>query len=250
MKILIIEDETLAAQMLQKLIMEVEPDAEILCKLQSIEESVDWLSNNPMPDLMFVDIHLADGSSFAIFENVEVKCPVIFTTAYDEYALKAFEVNSIDYLLKPINREELAHAFKKYRSLGLTSINTKLPIESPGTDQPKKYKSYFLVPNRDRLVPMEINNIAYIYTGTKNVKVTMSDKTSFVLNLNMDEIMSQLDPSKFFRANRQFIVAKSAIKDLTVWFGSRLALNLKVETPEDVLVSKARAGEFKEWFMA
>ena len=250
MKILIIEDESLAAQMLQKLIMDVEPEAEILCKLQSVEESVDWLSNNPVPDLIFADIHLADGSSFAIFENVEVKCPVIFTTAYDEYALKAFEVNSIDYLLKPINREELAHAFKKYRNLGLMSINTKLPIESPGTDQPKKYKSYFLVPNRDRLVPMEINNIAYIYTGTKNVKVTMSDKTSFVLNLNMDEIMSQLDPSKFFRANRQFIVAKSAIKDLTVWFGSRLALNLKVETPEDVLVSKARAGEFKEWFMA
>ena len=250
MKALIIEDEAMAAKTLKKLLVEVSPGIEVVGVLESIEDSVDWISSHSMPDLMFMDIHLADGSSFAIFERVTITCPVIFTTAYDEYALKAFEVNSIDYLLKPINREELAHAFKKYRSLGLTSINTKLPIESPGTDQPKKYKSYFLVPNRDRLVPMEINNIAYIYTGTKNVKVTMSDKTSFVLNLNMDEIMSQLDPSKFFRANRQFIVAKSAIKDLTVWFGSRLALNLKVETPEDVLVSKARAGEFKEWFMA
>lgn len=250
MKILIVEDENLAAQMLQKLIVEVEPEAEIIAKLQSIEESVDWLESNPMPDLMFVDIHLADGSSFAIFEKIEVTCPVIFTTAYDEYALKAFEVNSIDYLLKPINREELARAFKKYKSLGMMSINSKLPLEKVENDQPKKYRSYFLVPNRDRLVPMEINNIAYIYTGTKNVKVTMFDKTSFVLNLNMDEIMSQLDPEKFFRANRQFIVAKTAIKDLTVWFGSRLALNLKVDTPEDVLVSKARASEFKEWFMA
>lgn len=248
MKILIIEDEDLAAQMLQKLIKEVEPEAEILAKLQSIEESVDWLGNNPMPDLMFADIHLADGSAFVIFENVNVTCPVVFTTAYDEYALKAFEVNSIDYLLKPINREELLRAFNKFNNFGMKSISSKIPLA--GGDESKKYKSYFLVPNRDRLIPMSINNIAYIYTGNKSVKVTMLDKSSFTLSLNMDEIMSQLDPTKFFRANRQFIVSKEAIKDLTVWFGSRLALNLKIETPEDVLVSKARVNEFKEWFMA
>lgn len=248
MKILIIEDEDLAAQMLQKLIKEVEPEAEILAKLQSIEESIDWLGNNPMPDLMFADIHLADGSAFVIFENVNVTCPVVFTTAYDEYALKAFEVNSIDYLLKPINREELLRAFNKFNNFGMKSISSKIPLA--GGDESKKYKSYFLVPNRDRLIPMSINNIAYIYTGNKSVKVTMLDKSSFTLNLNMDEIMSQLDPTKFFRANRQFIVSKEAIKDLTVWFGSRLALNLKIETPEDVLVSKARVNEFKEWFMA
>ena len=250
MKILIIEDEDLAAQMLQKLIKEVEPEAEILAKLQSIEESVDWLGNNPMPDLMFADIHLADGSAFVIFENVNVTCPVVFTTAYDEYALKAFEVNSIDYLLKPINREELLRAFNKFNNFGMKSISSKMPLASANGDEPKKYKSYFLVPNRDRLIPMSINNIAYIYTGNKSVKVTMLDKSSFTLSLNMDEIMSQLDPTKFFRANRQFIVSKEAIKDLTVWFGSRLALNLKIETPEDVLVSKARVNEFKEWFMA
>lgn len=248
MKILIIEDEDLAAQMLQKLIKEVEPEAEILAKLQSIEESVDWLGNNPMPDLMFADIHLADGSAFVIFENVNVTCPVVFTTAYDEYALKAFEVNSIDYLLKPINREELLRAFNKFNNFGMKSISSKIPLA--GGDESKKYKSYFLVPNRDRLIPMSINNIAYIYTGNKSVKVTMLDKSSFTLSLNMDEIMSQLDPTKFFRANRQFIVSKEAIRDLTVWFGSRLALNLKIETPEDVLVSKARVNEFKEWFMA
>ena len=250
MKIIIIEDESLAAQMLQKLIKEVKPNAEIVSVLQSIEESVEWLTSNPMPDLMFADIHLADGSAFVIFENVDVTCPVIFTTAYDEYALKAFEVNSIDYLLKPINREDLARAFNKYQNLGIGAINTKLPIMSAETNEPKKYKSCFLVPIRDRLIPVDVNNIAYVYTGTKNVKVTLFDKNSFVLNLNMDEIMSQLDPTKFFRANRQFIVSKTAIKDLTVWFGNRLALNLKVETPEDILVSKARASEFKEWFMS
>ena len=250
MKILIIEDEDLAAQMLQKLIKEVEPEAEILAKLQSIEESVDWLENNPMPDLMFADIHLADGSAFVIFENVNVTCPVVFTTAYDEYALRAFEVNSIDYLLKPINREELVRAFNKFHNFGMKSISSKMPFASADSDEPKKYKSFFLVPSRDRLIPMNINNIAYVYTGNKNVKVTMLDKSSFTLSLNMDEIMSQLDPTKFFRANRQFIVSKEAIKDLTVWFGSRLALNLKIETPEDVLVSKARVNEFKEWFMA
>lgn len=250
MKILIIEDEILAAQMLQKLIKELEPDADVVCVLQSIEESVEWLSKNPMPDLIFSDIHLADGSAFVIFDKVNVTCPVIFTTAYDEYALKAFEVNSIDYLLKPISREELARSFKKYKSLGIGAINTKLYVDSLDSMETKKYKSYFLVPNRDRLIPVDVNDIAYVYTGTKNVKVTLFDKSSFMLNYNMDDIMSQLDPAKFFRANRQFIVAKAAVKDLTVWFGSRLALNLKVETPEDVLVSKARAGEFKEWFMA
>jgi len=250
MKILIIEDEDLAAQMLQKLIKEVEPEAEILAKLQSIEESVDWLENNPMPDLMFADIHLADGSAFVIFENVNATCPVVFTTAYDEYALKAFEVNSIDYLLKPINREELVRAFNKFHNFGMKSISSKMPFTSADSDEPKKYKSFFLVPSRDRLIPMNINNIAYVYTGNKNVKVTMLDKSSFTLSLNMDEIMSQLDPTKFFRANRQFIVSKEAIKDLTVWFGSRLALNLRIETPEAVLVSKARVNEFKEWFIA
>ncbi len=249
MKILIIEDEILAAQMLQKQIKEVEPETEICAVLQSIEDSIEWLSGNLMPDLIFADIHLADGSAFAIFEKVDVTCPVIFTTAYDEYALKAFEVNSIDYLLKPISKEDLSRAFNKYHNLGMKAVNTKLPLTTADNEQ-KKYKSYFLVPNRDRLIPMNVNDIAFIYTGTKNVKVTMFDKTSFILNLNMDEVMSQLDPTRFFRANRQFIVAKTAIKDLTVWFGNRLALNLKVDTPEDILVSKARASEFKEWFMA
>ena len=250
MKVLIIEDEGLAAKMLQKLIHEVEPSAEIVGIMQSIEESVEWLLGNTMPELIFADIHLADGSAFAIFEKVDVPCPVIFTTAYDEYALKAFEVNSIDYLLKPISRDDLEKAFKKYRSLGIGGINAKLADITNESGETRKYRRLFLVPSRDRLIPMDINNIAYIYTGIKNVKVTMFDKTSFLLNMNMDEIMSQLDPTKFFRANRQFIVAKTAIKDLTIWFGSRLALNLKIETPEDVLVSKARASEFKEWFMA
>ncbi len=250
MKILVVEDEVLATQMLQKLIKEVEPEAEILAQLQSIEECVEWLENNPMPDLMFADIHLADGSAFVIFDKVNVTCPVVFTTAYDEYALKAFEVNSIDYLLKPINRGELARAFSKFKKLGMKPINTQFPLDNTVAGSHKKYKSFFLVPSRDRLIPMDINNIAYIYTGTKNVKVTMFDKSNFTLNLNMDEIMSQLDPTKFFRANRQFIVSKEAIRDLTIWFGSRLALNLKIEAPEDVLVSKARVNEFKEWFMS
>lgn len=250
MKALIIEDEVLAAQSLQKLITEVAPDTEVIATLQSIDESVAWFDENPMPDLVFMDIHLADGSSFTIFEQVQITCPVIFTTAYDEYALKAFEVSSIDYLLKPINRNALTRAMNKYNNLiannstdnqAITDIIQKL-------GSIKKHKSCFLVPERDKLIPIVTTNIAYFYIDTKTVKAITLDEHTYYMNQTLDDIMMQLNPDDFFRANRQFIVSRKAIKDLTICFGNKLSLNMSVNIPEKIIISKAKVSEFKNWF--
>lgn len=249
MKALIIEDEVVAARSLQKLLDEVSPETEIIAVLESIEDSVKWLAHNPMPDLMFMDIHLADGSSFAIFEQVSVTCPVIFTTAYDEYALKAFEVNSIDYLLKPISKEALERALQKYLTLSEKRVNVeqinKL-LTHLGTK--KKYKSCFLLPERDKLVPLPVGSIVYIFIDSKTVKIITNNGKVFYMNHTLDDLMADLDPDMFFRANRQFIVSRQSIKDVSVWFGNKLAINLTLETPEKIIVSKARVAEFKSWF--
>ena len=250
MKALIIEDEVLAAQSLQKLVSEVAPDIEIIGMLQSIEESVAWFNENPMPDLVFMDIHLADGSSFAIFEQVQITCPVIFTTAYDEYALKAFEVSSIDYLLKPINRNDLTRAMNKFNTLVGEKMNNSEAIDAllRQIGMKKSYKSCFLVPERDKLIPLATANIAYFYIDTKTVKAVALDEHTYYMSQTLDDIMLQLNPDDFFRANRQFIVSRKAIKDLTIWFGNKLSLNLIVKIPEEIIISKAKVSEFKNWF--
>ncbi|MBR6437871.1 MAG: response regulator transcription factor [Bacteroidales bacterium] len=249
MKALVIEDEILAAQSLQKLITEVSPDTEVIATLQSIEESVAWFDENPMPDLVFMDIHLADGSSFAIFEKTQITCPIIFTTAYDEYALKAFEVSSIDYLLKPINRNDLERAMNKYKSLVRDNGNSEALesfLRQIGIN--KSYKSCFLVPERDKLIPLSTANIAYIYIDIKTVKAIALDEHVYYMNQTLDEIMNQLNPDDFFRANRQFIVSRKAVKDITIWIGNKLSLNLSVKVPEKIIISKAKVAEFKTWF--
>lgn len=249
MKTIIIEDESVAAQALQSLVQEINTETAVLATLQTIEESVEWFEENPMPDLVFMDIHLADGSSFAIFEKVEITCPIIFTTAYDEYALKAFEVNSIDYLLKPINKADLERALNKYRNFTSSTDNSSLEgLLSQMGHLKKKYKSCFLIPERDKLIPLATSSIAYIYIDTKTVKAIAMDGHTYYLNQTLDDIMAQLDPEVFFRANRQFIISRNAVKDMSIWFGNKLAINLIVPVSEKIIVSKARVGEFKTWF--
>lgn len=251
MKALIIEDEIMAAKTLQKLLGEVSPETEVVAVLESIEDSVAWIEENPMPDLMFMDIHLADGSSFTIFDRVDITCPVIFTTAYDEYALKAFEVNSIDYLLKPISKEALEHAMRKYHMLDLGRQNSNSGnIEALlyQLTQKSNYRRCFLLPERDKLVPLPTANIAYAYIEAKTVKLVSVDHKEYYLTQTLDDLMAQLDPKEFFRANRQFVISRSAVKDVSVWFGNKLAINLIMDTPEKIIVSKARVAEFKHWF--
>jgi len=251
MKALIIEDEVIAAKVLKLFLSEVAPEIEIITVLQTIDESVEWFQTHEKPDLVFMDIHLADGSSFAIFEAVEVTCPVIFTTAYDEYALKAFQVNSIDYLLKPINKIDLKRAIDKYKKLNLNPeenaewVNRLLAsLRKTG----KFAKSYFLVPDKDKLIPLSVSDIAYIYIDAKMVKAILFNGQAFHLDQTLDELMLQLDNRWFFRANRQYIVSHRAIKDLSLWFGSKITINLCLPTPERIVVSRTRVGEFKKWF--
>ena len=252
MKAIIIEDEIVAAQALQTLIREVNPDIEVIAVLQSIDESIEWFRTGPLPDLVFMDIHLADGSAFTIFEKVNVSCPVIFTTAYDEYALKAFEVNSIDYLLKPINKQDLKRAIDKYKNFSFHSDNNtdlinKL-LKSLKQDT-ASYKSYFLVPEKDKLIPLATRDIAYIGIDAKMVKAVTFDNRTYYLDMVLDDLKRQLDPSLFFRANRQYIIAHKAVKDVSLWFGNKLSVNLTIPAPDRIFVSKARVGEFKRWFV-
>ena len=248
MKALIIEDEVLAAKALQKLLVEVSPETEVTAVLETVEESLEWFENNEMPDLLFMDIHLADGSAFSIFEKVDITCPVIFTTANDEFALKAFEVNSIDYLLKPINKKDLKRALGKYKMLLENRDHLQKFLTQVDTER-KKYKRCFLMPERDKLVPLPVEHIAYVYIDTKTVQIVTFEHKNYYVNLTLDELMEQFDPELFFRANRQFIVSRSAIKDISIWFGNKLSINLNVEVPEKIIVSKAKVSEFKSWFL-
>ena len=252
MKTVIIEDEKIAAQSLKNVISQLDKNIEVVSILQTVEDSVEWLTNNPQPDLLFVDIHLADGSSFSIFEKLKVDCPIIFTTAYDEYALKAFEVNSIDYLLKPINKDDLQRALNKYKNLkGQGSVVDYMSVVNQllaHANAVNNYKEYFLVPERDKLIPLATKDIAFIYIDLKLIKaVTYSGKV-YYMNQNLDELMSQLNPKKFFRANRQYIIAHEAVKDISIWFGNKISINLIVPTEEKIIVSKARVSEFKNWY--
>ena len=252
MKAVIIEDEKIAAELLKSLICQLDENIEVVTVLQTVEDSVEWLNSNQHPDILFVDIHLADGSSFSIFEKTEVKCPIVFTTAYDEYALKAFEVNSIDYLLKPINKDDLQRALNKYKNLKgekhEVDYKTLISRFLTEAENVNNYKEHFLVPERDKLVPLAAKDIAYVYIDLKLIKaVTFSGKV-YYLNQNLDEMMSQLNPKMFFRANRQYIVSHEAIKDVSIWFGNKISLNLTIPTEEKIIVSKARVSDFKNWY--
>lgn len=252
MKAVIIEDEKIAAELLKNLICQLDENIEVVTILQTVEDSVEWLSTNQHPDILFVDIHLADGYSFSIFEKTDVKCPIVFTTAYDEYALKAFEVNSIDYLLKPINKDDLQRALNKYKKLKgekhEVDYNALISRFLTETENVNNYKEHFLVPERDKLVPLAAKDIAYVYIDLKLIKaVTFSGKV-YYLNQNLDEMMNQLNPKMFFRANRQYIVSHEAIKDVSIWFGNKISLNLTIPTEEKIIVSKARVSDFKNWY--
>jgi DNA-binding LytR/AlgR family response regulator len=247
-KVVIIEDETAAARNLTAIIRTVIPEAEVVATLEGVEESIERLSAHPMPDLLFVDIHLADGESFRIFESVEVTCPVIFTTAYDKYALEAFKTNSIDYLLKPIKEEELRRAMEKLRRLSggeLAARREQIADMASESDRQK----VFLIPFRDKIIPLRIEQVAFFYTADEKVRVFDLEGASYPMNRSLERLQNMVPGDDFFRANRQFIVAREAIADISVWFGNRLSLNLKVKTPETVVISKDRVPEFKRWFM-
>lgn len=251
MKAVIIEDELIAAQKLERLIAQSADDIQVITVLQSVDESIEWFSVNTAPDVVFMDIHLADGSAFSIFEKVQISCPIIFTTAYDEYALKAFEVNSIDYLLKPISEKSFERAIGKFRNMNALNSNNNDMINNllaAFKETKKPYKSNFLIPHKDKFIPLSVDKIAYFYIENKMTKIITLDTQHYNIDGSLEELFQNLDPSNFFRANRQCIVSHKAIQDISIWFGSKLSINLKVPVPEKIIVSKARVSEFKAWY--
>ncbi|MBO5813578.1 MAG: response regulator transcription factor [Alistipes sp.] len=250
MKVLIIEDETAAARNLQSMLESIEPDIEVVGITESIIDTIDWFAENPMPDIVFMDIHIADGESFRIFDSVDISAPIIFTTAYDQYALEAFKVNSIDYLLKPLKEEDLHRAMDKWRRITHTERNEyRHRIDTMISEQHQR-SDMFLVHVKDKIVPLQAADIAYFYTSNERVTAHLLDGTSLPMDKTLEALQSSLSEHDFFRANRQFIVARKAVKDISVWFGSRLSLNLTVEIPERIVISKARVPEFKRWLTA
>lgn len=250
MKALIIEDETAAARNLKMLLASAYPQIDVIGTIESVAEAVEWFSTYPTPDLVFMDIHLADGNSFRIFDSVRIECPIIFTTAYDQYALEAFRVNSIDYLLKPIKQSDLERAVGKLMALTQSAVSdyanrTREMVEKATASA--KSNTTLLVQVRDKIIPIATDDVAYFYTSNEQVTVTTLDGKCYPIDGTLEGHYGALPADQFFRANRQFIVARRAIKDMSVWFGSRLAVNLTIDTPERIIVSKARTSEFKAW---
>ena len=253
MNILIIEDETAAAINLQSIIKKIEPSCNIIAVIESIEESVEFFNgkSQPTPDLVFMDIHLADGESFRIFDSVEITSPIIFTTAYDEYALRAFKVNSIDYLLKPIKTDDMRHALAKFERLsGNDRSQYKERVNTLIESTKRESQRVFLIHYKDKIIPLSIDDVAFFYTSNEKVTAFTFSGKLYTVDRTLEMLHSSLPEEEFFRANRQFIISRNAVKDIAVWFGSRLSLNLTIETPEKIIIPKARVPEFKQWLMA
>jgi len=249
MKVIIIEDEKPSARRLQRMLDSLQVKAETL--LHSVEESVEWFNNNEHPDLIFLDIQLSDGLSFEIFDAVEIKSAIIFTTAYDEYALQAFKLNSIDYLLKPIDEDELAKAIKKYQeripqrqavTLDFNDIKNLLvnPIE-------RAYKKRFSVKVGQHLKLINIDDIECFYSENKGTYAYTSDGRHYLLDTTLEQLELELEPQQFFRISRKFYVNINAIKDMIHYTNSRLQIKLNTFNDQEVIVARERVKDFRDW---
>lgn len=248
MRAVIIEDETLTAKRLQSLLHKYDPSIEVLAVLPSVKESVSWLNDNPYLDLIFMDIHLEDDLAFKIFDQVELQAPVIFTTAYDEYMIQAFKVNSIDYLLKPVNYDELVHAIEKYKNLRKQFAQPELDklLQFIGKKE-QEYKSRFMITVGTRIKSIEVRDIAYFYSEEKMTFMVTKEGQNLPIDVSLDKLSTQLNPKDFFRISRQFIVSFGSIQHVHTYIKGKLKLDLQPATKLEVLVSGDRMTEFKEW---
>lgn len=250
MKVVVFEDEKLASERLIELIQELRPNAEILASLKSVEAGLMWLQNNEEPDLIVSDIQLLDGSSFEIFNQNPIKCPVIFTTAYDEYAIKAFQVNSVDYLLKPIQKQKLENALQKYDERTSSSSSQSLDIDKireaiQGSNV--QYKSRFLVKYGQRIKAIPVEQIAYFYSQDKLTYLVTFEGKKLPLDQTLEELETVLNPGNYFRVNRKFIVHFDSVSDIHPYFKGRVKLDLQPESGEDIVISSDKTPLFKQW---
>ena len=250
MNVLIIEDEPLAAQRLETLIVDIIDHARVVSKIDSVKKSVQWLQKNAAPDLILMDIQLADGLSFQIFEQCEVKSPVIFTTAYDEYALKAFKVNSIDYILKPVDKTELANALRKLESLKNIQPTQEVLMQSISQAMSmltKKYKERFVIKVGEHLKTVDVKNILYFYSQEKTTFCHTTDNRNHILDFTLEQLEGLVDSAEYFRVNRKYLVRSDSIQDIIAYTNSRLRLALKDSQDNDVIVARERVQDFRLW---
>jgi DNA-binding LytR/AlgR family response regulator len=249
MNVLIIEDERLAAERLESLVKQYDPKINIVGFCDSVSASVKWFNSNPAPDLAFLDIQLADGLSFEIFEQSIVDCPVIFTTAFDEYAIKAFKVNSIDYLLKPIDLEELSGAIEKFKK---TQRPEAIPKQHQVFDKvlqmlSHNYKQRFVIKVGEHIRSIPVENILYFYSYEKATFLHTSDNRNYVIDYPLEQLESLVDPGLFFRINRKYMIAMNSFEDIIAYSNSRLKVELLHSDDQDVIVAREKVKEFKNW---
>ena len=250
MQILIIEDEPQAVQWIERAVKELVPDAVIVGKLDSIKRSVQWLKQQPSPDVILLDIQLADGISFEIFEQCEVKAPVIFTTAFDGYAIQAFKVNGIDYILKPVDKQELAVALEKAKKKKQAVNDSAVLLQNIGSAMKmltKKYKSRFVIKVGEHIRTIETDTVLFFYSQEKTTFCTTTDNRNHILDYTLEQLAEMVDPERYFRVNRKYLVCSSAINDIIHYSNSRLRLVLKNSQDNDVIVSREKVQEFKSW---
>ena len=247
MKVLIIEDEPATARRLEKLLREIEDDLNLIDVLDTVEDSVSFFKSNESPELVFMDIHLADGNSFEIFEQVSVQCPVIFTTAYDQYAIKAFKVNSIDYLLKPIKKEELINSLVKFKNINPPAIPDYTSIINLLKEEKVNYLQRFVVKIGQVIKTIDLPEISYFIVDNKSVFAILRENKRYLIDFTMEQLDQQLDPSQFFRINRSIIIGYSSISKMIAYSKSRIKIDLNPPYDKDVITSTNRSGAFKEW---
>ncbi|SHN11598.1 LytTR family DNA-binding domain-containing protein [Chitinophaga sp. CF418] len=253
LRVAIIEDEPVTARSLRTMLQDIAPESEVLAILDGVTEAVEWLRVHMHTcDLLFMDIRLSDGLSFDIFTKIDITLPVIFITAYDDYALQAFKANGIGYILKPVDEDDLRTAIAKFRRLRqpLTDnggYEVLLKMAAGMKERPLPYKQSFLAHSRDKLVPLSAAQISWFYTSNELVHAGTADNRQFVIDFTLEQLQQQLDPSSFFRANRQFIVQRAAIEEVDFYFNGRLLLKMNPPAKEPILISKARVPEFKQW---
>ena len=250
MKILIIEDEYHAVKYLSNLIKEVVPTAQILETLDSVSDAVEWLTNNPAPDLIFMDIQLADGLSFSIFKKVKVTAPVIFTTAFDQYTLEAFKINSVDYLLKPIEVTELRNAIQKYQDIhgSKTAFNPESLMQlMQNIQQPKPFRQRFLIKQGKDFIYLPIAEVAYVYSEEGMTFLITTANKRHLLDTTLDTLEKEVDPNEFFRISRKQIVHISSVTKIYSYFNHRLKVELQPSSKVEAIVSRERVKAFKNW---
>lgn len=249
MKAVIVEDETAAVNSLKAVLSQNRIiQIDVIAELESIEESVDFFINCSQPDIVFMDIHLADGSAFKIFEQAEIDAPVVFTTAYDEYALQAFQVNSIDYLLKPVTLDSLERALTKLK-LFTSEERQEHILRTQTTMRTRNCIKSLLIMLADKFYPLPVDDIAFFYTLNEKVIAYTYDGKQHPVDQTLDALGKQLDDTFFYRANRQFIISRKSIKDVELWFGGRLSVNLALPVPERIIISKTKSPLLKKWIV-